>query len=278
MEARKLLRLWTMYARLDLIWVTRDLKMFLLWMLTDAMMGIAMITSIWLLSIRFTGIGIWNHAQIVFLLGYAAVAGGIIDVGFNYNVSHISRRLGRGQFDHTLIQPQPVWMGLMTEGFAPFSASLMLLPGLAMMAWAGRQLGLGLHLSWLTKLFVSLISSAAVMLAFQFIWGSLAFWAPRSAEEISSSTSRLMNQLKPYPLDGLSGIMGVGLLTILPVGFVAWYPCRLLLGLENAPGKQLLTPFAALLLTLLATWIFRQGRKHYVRIGSQRYSELGHRG
>ncbi len=275
---RRLLRLYALYARLDLIFVTRDMKLFLLWMLTDAVMGIAMITSIWLLSIRFTGIGIWSHAQIVFLLGYSAVVGALIDVGFNYNVSHISRRLGRGQFDHSLIQPQPIWMGLLTEGFAPFSASLMLLPGMAMMAWAGRQLSMGLHPLWLLKLLFSLLCSAVVMLAFQFIWGSLAFWAPRSAEEISSSTARLMNELKPYPLDGLSGLMAGGLLTVLPVGFVAWYPCRLLLGLENAPAKQLLTPLAALLLTLFATFVFQQGRKHYARVGSQRYSELGHRG
>ena len=275
---RRLLRLYALYARLDLIFVTRDMKLFLLWMVTDAVMGIAMITSIWLLSIRFTGIGIWSHAQIVFLLGYSAVVGALIDVGFNYNVSHISRRLGRGQFDHSLIQPQPIWMGLLTEGFAPFSASLMLLPGVAMMAWAGRQLSLSLHPLWLLKLLFSLLCSATVMLAFQFIWGSLAFWAPRSAEEISSSTARLMNELKPYPLDGLSGLMAGGLLTVLPVGFVAWYPCRLLLGLENAPAKQLLTPLAALLLTLFATFVFQQGRKHYARVGSQRYSELGHRG
>lgn len=277
-SGKRLLRLWALYARMDLIWVTRDFKMFLMWMITDAVMGIAMITSIWLLSIRFTGIGIWNHAQVVFLLGYAATVGAIIDVGFNYNVSHISRRLGRGQFDHSLIQPQPIWMGLLTEGFAPFSASLMLLPGITMMAWAGRQLSLNLHPLWLLELLVSLLSSAVVMLAFQFIWGSLAFWAPRSAEEISSSTARLMNELKSYPLDGLSGLMAGGLLTVLPVGFVAWYPCRLLLGLENAPANQLLTPLAALLLTLFALFVFQQGRRHYARVGSQRYSELGHRG
>ena len=274
----RLLRLYALYARMDLIFVTRDMKLFLLWMVTDAVMGIAMITSIWLLSVRFTGIGVWNHAQIVFLLGYASFVGAMIDVGFNYNVSHISRRLGRGQFDHSLIQPQPIWMGLLTEGFAPFSASLMLLPGSAMMLWAAQHLGIAFSVFWLLKLLVSLVASAAVMLAFQFIWGSLAFWAPRSAEEISSSTAVLMNRLKSYPLDGLSGLMATGLLTVLPVGFLAWYPCRFLLGLEINGWKQLLTPLAALLLTLLAGFIFQQGRQHYGRVGSQSYSERGHRG
>ena len=46
---------------------------------------------------------------------------------FGYNVLTISRRLGRGQLDHTLVQPQPIWLSLLTEGFMPFSGSPVLL-------------------------------------------------------------------------------------------------------------------------------------------------------
>ena len=277
-NGRRLLRLWAMYARMDLIWLTRDLKMCVMWMLTDSVMSVAAITSIWLLSERFGGIGIWSRAQIVFLLGYATTVGALIGLGFGYNVAFISRRLGRGQFDHTLIQPQPIWMSLLTEGFAPFSASLMLLPGIGLMAWAARMLSLPITAGWLLQLLMGIVASASVVLAFQFLWGSLAFWAPRSAEEISSSTSRLIEQLKTYPLDGLGGLLTGGLLTVLPVGFVAWYPCRSLLGLQAGTGRYLLTPFAALVLSGLAAFVFQKGRDHYGRVGSQRYSDRGHRG
>ena len=275
---RRIGRLWAMYARLDLIWITRDLKMFLMWMVADSILSVATITGIWLLSERFGGIGIWNRAQIVFLLGYAATVGALIDMFFGFNVAYISRRLGRGQFDHTLIQPQPVWMALLTDGFAPFSASAMLFPGIGLMAWAGHRLGLHVSPLWLLGLGLSVFASGVVVLSFQFMWGSIAFWAPRSAEEISSSTARLMSQLRVYPLDGLSGILAGSLLTVLPVGFVAWYPCRVLLGLEHAPLAPFVMPVAALLLALLAAWVFGQGRQHYGRVGSQRYSDRGHRG
>ena len=53
-------------------------------------------------------------------LATAMLATSLSDMFFGYNVRFISRRLGRGQFDHTLIQPQPVWMALLTEGFNPF--------------------------------------------------------------------------------------------------------------------------------------------------------------
>ena len=247
-------------------------------MVADSVLSVAQITGMWLLSERFGGIGVWNRTQIVFLLGYAATVGALIDMFFGFNVAYISRRLGRGQFDHTLIQPQPVWMALLTDGFAPFSASIMLFPGIGLMAWSASKLGLQISPLWLLGLAGSVLASITVVLAFQFLWGSLAFWAPRSAEEISSSTNRLMSHLRVYPLDGLSGILAGSLLTVLPVGFVAWYPCRALLGLEHAPLSLFLTPIASLLLALAAAFVFQQGRRHYGRVGSQRYSDRGHRG
>ena len=71
---------------------------------------------------------------------------------------------------------------------------------------------------------LDLVASVAVVLAFEYAWGSLAFWAPRAAEEINSSTWRLITQLVAFPLDGLSGLALASLLTVVPVGLVAWYP------------------------------------------------------
>ena len=278
---RRLLHLWALYARMDLIWIARDLKMCLLWILSDSILGIATVTGIWLLSERFSGIGVWTRPQIIFLLGYATTVGSLIDMFFNYNVAFVSRRLGRGQFDHTLIQPQPLWLSLLTEGFAPFSGGILLLPGLCLLVWSAHTLSLTISPLWLLLLGLYLFCSLTIVLAFQFLWGSLAFWAPRSAEEISTSTANLINSLKSYPLDGLASLhtlLAGSLLTVLPVGFVAWYPCRILLGLYKESTYPWLPPFAALALAMLATLVFRQGLEHYLRVGSQRYSDRGHRG
>jgi ABC-2 type transport system permease protein len=274
---RRLFRLWGLYARMDILWVTRDLKLFMMWYFSDGIFMVAAVTGMLLLAERFAGIGIWNKYQVIFMLGYATTVSGLVEMFFGYNVSFISRRLGRGQLDHTLIQPQPIWMTLLTEGFAPFSGSASLLPGAAMMLWAERRLALQTGPGWVAAVLLSLLASAAILLAFQYLWGSLAFWAPRSAEEINSSTMRLMNQLKSFPLDGLGAGLSGGLLTVLPVGFIAWYPCRALLGVESTPSGLWRMPLAAVLFWLLAAGAFRRGLRHYGRTGSQRYSGFGHR-
>lgn len=272
---RQIFRLWGLYARMDLIWMTRSLQYFLICFFSDAIVAVAGITGVLLLAERFQGLGPWSKPQVVFMLGYAVAVTGLTETFFNYNILYISRRIGRGQMDHVLIQPQPIWMVLLTEGFMPISGSSTFCSGLALMGWAAWRLGLPITPVWLGNAFLHLLVSSMVMLSFSFIWGSLAFWAPRAAEEISTSALDLLNSLKAFPLDGLGSAATWGLLTLVPAGFIAWMPCRSLLGLPSADER--ITFFAALIFGLLALLLFSMGLKHYGRTGSQRYLPYGHR-
>jgi ABC-2 type transport system permease protein len=166
---------------------------------------------------------------------------------------------------------------LLTEGFAPVTGSGMVVPGLGLLIWTTRQLDLVVPPTWYVLLAVDLVASIAVVLAFEYIVGSLAFWAPRAAEEINTSSWRLITQLAPFPLDGLSAWALGSLLTVVPVGLVAWYPARVLLGIGTTAWESALLPLVALILSTLALWIFTRGLRHYGRTGSTRYLASGHR-
>ncbi len=280
MVARTLMRLFRLlklYARMDILAVTGNPKIFLGWALSDAVLNVGSITGMLLLAERFSGIGIWSKFQIYFLLGYAALVEGLVNTFFGYNVAFISRRLGRGQFDHTLIQPQPIWMSLLTEGFSPVYGLPTLIPGLVLLTVALPRLPIAPSAGWFLHLLFYLAASVTVLMAFQFGWGSLAFWQPRAAEEINSSTSPLMLQLKGFPLERVGSALHFAMLTALPVGFLSWVPCRALLGLDRSLATAWSTPLAALLFATLATAIFLRGKAHYARTGAQRYNDFGHR-
>lgn len=274
---KRIFRLWRVYGYIDFMMLTRDLKTFLVWVISDTILNIAGVTGMVLLAAKFDGIGFWSLWQVLFLLGYAMTVSGIMDLFFASNISYISRRIGRGQLDHILAQPQPLWMSLLTEGFIPFSGGAIMLPGIALLLWAIAKVGVAITAGWLFFLILNLLSSVLVILAFSFLWGSLAFWSPRAAEEISSSTHALLNQLRVYPLDRMNRTLTGSLMTILPVGFVAWYPCRALLGMDHTAWGYWGTLCAGLLFSIPAVWIFRRGLKHYERTGSQRYLNHGHR-
>src|SRR5712692_2273483 len=175
-SCKRLLSLWRLYATMDLLFLARGPQVALTYYLSDFVVGLPAVTATFLLAERFDGIGPRTKPQMLFLLGYALLVRGLINLFFSYNLAFISRRIGRGQLDHVLIQPQPLWMVLLTEGFAPVTGSGMFVPGLGLLLWAGQQLDLAVPPSWYVLLMADLVASIAVVLAFEYIVGSLAFW------------------------------------------------------------------------------------------------------
>jgi ABC-2 type transport system permease protein len=275
--ARRLARRWRLYFAMDLLSLARGPGLALSYYAADLLIGVAAVTATFLLAARFDGLGPWTRDQVLFMLGYALAVRGLVSSLFNYNVFTISRRIGRGQLDHLLVQPQPLWMALLTEGLAPVTGSGMLVPGLGLLGWSLSRSELSATPLWLALLGLDLCASVVVVFSFNYLWGSLAFWAPRATEEISSSTTDLMTQLSPFPLDGLGGPLLGALLSVVPVGLVAWLPCRVLLGADASPVGVLGLPVAAVLLGLSAMVAFRAGLRHYGRTGSTRYLDRGHR-
>ncbi|MGH2899612.1 MAG: ABC-2 family transporter protein, partial [Solirubrobacteraceae bacterium] len=209
---RHLLALWGLYARMDVLWIGRSLKTSVAWYFGDLLLGLSGVTWSFLLAQRFGGIGVWSPHQIVFMLGLALVVRGSVELGFGLNVAFPSRRIGRGQLDHMLLMPQPLWMTIASDGFCPASGSGQLLAGSAVIVWALHALALPVGPAWLALLVLHVVSAAVIMLSFAYLWASLAFLAPRAAEEINSSTMRLLEQLKPFPLDGVGFGLTLGLL------------------------------------------------------------------
>lgn len=266
-------RLFALYARMDLLWIARAKSSAITFYLSEWVLGLGVVAATWLLAERFDGIGPWSRPQVIFLLGYSLLVRGTVEMVFGWNVAHISRRIGRGQLDHMLLQPVPLWALLLTEGFSPLSGSGLLISGGVLVGLSGQGIGAfgpGLFaLNW--------AASVAIVVAFSYAWGSVAFWAPRAAEEINSSTMDLVDQLRAFPLDGLGpGMLGV-LLSIVPVGLVAWWPSRSLLLLGDSAWPVWTTPAAAGMISAAAALVFRRGMRHYRATGSIRYLSLGHR-
>lgn len=273
MRVRLLLRVLAAQARMNALLFLKSPALIATWMVSDLVLDAGAIAAAFLIAARFDGIAGWTRTEVVFLLAYATVVVGLRMSLFGYNVADVSRRVGRGQLDHTLVKPMPLWAGLLTEGFSPLEGSVRVLPATALLAWSAHRL----HFGWTRLLAIAacVLASTAAHVAFGYLVGALAFWAPRGAEEISSSWNGLVWTLKGFPLDP-AGTVVRGLLTVaLPVGLVAWLPARSIVRGE-ASGIAWSLALAALLVALAAL-AFGKGVRRYERVGSQRYSAWGHR-
>jgi len=278
-KVKTLFRLFRTYGKMDLMWFLRDTKYCLLQIVTDLVTTGAAMAGVFVLAQRFGGIGGMTQDQLLFMLGYAMLGDGLFSLFFiGYNAGQISRTIGRGQMDHCMIQPVPLWMQLITGGFSPVSGSGILLCGICLTAYAAGRLTLVITFGWVLVLILSLLASVAIFLACVFLISCIAFWAPVAAEESASLVHGMFSSLKRYPLGG----MGIGwqavFCSLVPVGLAGWFPSLWLINSGSpAPFFPYLTFVVASVLGLLAVRLFRKGMKHYATCGSPRYSGFGHR-
>ena len=273
-KIRTLLRLYRVYARMDVLWFLRDTRYCLLQMAADVVSAAACVSGVFLLASRFDGLGGMSRAEVLFLLGYATIVDGLYMLLFaSYNIGQISRIIGRGQLDHCVLQPVPIWIQLLSSGFAPVSGSSMLLCGAALTAYAAHAGGLCVNVPLLA---LCSLCSCAIIISVVCLISCLAFYAPAAAEEIASDARGLFGEMKGYPLGGLAPAFQAVLCTALPIGLTGWLPAQALLGRAGASAYLLLFAASAILL-FLTQCVFRKGMNYYAINGCSRYSGFGHR-
>lgn len=275
---RSIFRLYKLYAVMDLKWLIQDWTNTIIILVSESLQTVSSLAGVLLLAIRFGGVGGMTADEVLFLLGFYELAHGVAWVMFgNYNIAHISRRLGRGQVDHMLIQPRPLWMQMLTEGFMPFSGSFGLILGVVLTAIAVSRLQLTLTPLWFLLLLYYILMHVVLRLSQSALYGSLAFWYPVACEEISSTILDMNTQVARFPLVGLPNWLMTIFHTVLPIGLMAYLPALALLR-DLGIHIEITLPFVvAGVFVTAAVIMFQKGLKHYEQYSCQRYKDMGHR-
>ena len=276
---KKFLGLYAVYARMDLDFLTRDPKIALMAIASDLFTNIAGVSAIFLLAWRFNGVGGMSRWDVLFMLGFVTCVTGLYQLFFtNCNAGHISRRIGRGQVDHMMIQPLPIAVQLATEGFIPFTGCQNLIFGTGIVVWALRGLGKAVQPLWFLGFAGYLIVSVSVIVGLSYLFSTFAFRWQVAFEEISTTViDDLTGVLCNFPLSGMPLAVQWFLITIVPAGLLGWFPACALLG-KTPLGLSVLYPLiAAVIIWALAVFAFKRGLMYYVKFGSNRYHAGGHR-
>lgn len=258
--------------------LSRDARTGLIYILSDWVSAISSVMGIELLAVRFEGIGALSADEVLWMLGFFTLADGFTNMMLgNCNWLWISRVVGRGQVDHMLIQPVPLWMQILTGGFLPFTGSSCFLTGVALTAIATARLGLAVTPGWLLLLMIYVLARMAVAVGASYLAGTAAFYRPVACEELSTVVLDALNAAGKYPLAALPVWVQAIFLTALPVGMMAWLPSLLLLGRIDAPAAYVWPVAMGAALLSASGLLFRKGLKHYARNGCPRYKAMGFR-
>jgi len=275
MTIGRIVKLLRISAKIDLVWLLRDTKYAVAVIIADVISNISMAAGVFLIAVRFDGIGGMTSDEVLFMMAYSTLITGIFQVFGAGNNIHISRIIGRGQLEHHFIQPLPLPVQLCTQGFMPFTASANLFVGVALMVTAVRRMSLAITPFWLVQLVVYLLTSLSILITRSYMASSLTFYAPVACEEISTTVIDDPWLLSTFPLSGMPRFIQIPLITILPEGLLAWFPALVLLG--KPPFAPYYPMLYALLTACLAAYLFRRGFLYYLQKGSNRYVPYGFR-
>ena len=275
---RQIFRLYAASAKLDWQLLSRDVRTGLIYIFSDWISAVSSVLGIALLAVRFEGIGQLNADEILWMLGFFTLADGFTTMMLgSCNWLWISRVVGRGQVDHMLIQPVPLWMQILTGGFLPFTGSSCFVTGVALTAVATARLGIAVTPGWLLLLALYTLCRMAVATGCSYLAGTAAFYRPAACEELSTVVLDAMNAAGKYPLAALPVWMQALFLTALPVGLLAYLPSLLMLGKLDAPAAYVWPVAMAAALLSASGMLFGKGLKHYARHGCPRYKSMGFR-
>lgn len=281
MEVKKAIKrtisLFAISAKLDLVWLLRDTKFALAAILADAISNISVVSSVYLIAFRFGGIGGMSVDEVLFMMAYSTIVTGIFILFGSGNNIHISRIIGRGQLEHSFMQPLTLRAQLLTSGFSPFTGSSNFIIGCALLLISIYKLHFRITIWWILLLVIYILSTMVIIIARSYLVSSAAFYAPVAAEEISSTAIDGTWQLSTFPLSGMPYFIQLPLLTILPEGLMAWFPSLCLLGKTPMNFSEYYPLIYALIIALAANYIFRRGLNYYVKKGSNRYTPRGFR-
>ncbi len=246
----------------------------LVWMIGELVLAISSIVPSLAMAFALGHIGEWTQGDLVFLVGFVLTARGLAQVIGGGNILMISRKIGRGQLDHNLLQPLPLWKSLIVEGFGSLDLIVSQLLGVGCLCWGLTYVAQG-SAAWWLALLANILSAAVLIICTQYLWGTLAFYAPQSAEEINTITDSAIGQLSILPLTDMMPFAKLVLSSVLPAGMIGAVPVFQLL---HAHGWALYaTPLFAFIFAAITLLTFRQGLVHYGKYSISRYSSFGHR-
>lgn len=274
---KRLFRLWGLYARLDWAYTTQDAFTAIVTVVCELTWGMASLVGTALLAVRFGGVGSLSTADVLVMLSFHLFSSGVEVMFFGgNNISLISRRVGRAQVDHMLIQPLPLWVQLITEGFMPVSGCQQAVCGFLALCLFVPRSGVAVTAGWVLLLLLLALCRIAIRLAISYLAGSAAFYNPVGCEELSDIVLSLCGTVSDYPLSGMPRLVVGVLLTVLPLGVLTYLPGLLLLGRLDAIWAAWPVLLSVALVSA-AQHLFRKGLKHYVKVGCARYKSMGHR-
>ncbi|MCK6255764.1 ABC-2 family transporter protein [Fictibacillus sp. KIGAM418] len=206
----------------------------------------------------------WSKDEMVFIYGFFLVPFAVFGAFFNI-WDFTDRYIVKGEMDRILTRPIHSLFQIILERME-LESLFGGVTGLAIMYYAGNNLGLSLH--WYDPfIFLVLVAGGALVYAGIFVTlASIGFWSD-SRTDIMPMMYNIGNYGR-YPVDIYNRIIRYVLTWILPFAFVGVYPAAYFLGREEWYHYAFITPLIGVIFFAISVFLWNIGVTKYRGAGN----------
>ncbi|GAC1419375.1 MAG: ABC transporter permease [Candidatus Velthaea sp.] len=269
MIARRLLRVYRMYWRINILTTLEYRENFIMWFLFTFVYHGTAIAALWVVLHSFPSMNGWSFRDMAFLYALWMVSHALNNTFFSA-VGDIPEHIRDGEFDRLLVRPLDTLFQTITTPGQIFPDEIALaLTYFAVATWYS-----GVHVGLLFVVFVPLIviGGALIDLAINLAISSAAFWFVR-VDAMRWIVLQLEQEFTRYPISIYSRGVRLVLAFVIPFSFMNYFPATFFLQKTEA-GLGL--PAAVGLLTPLIGVVFLGASYAFWRFGLNRYQGVGH--
>ncbi|GAX90439.1 ABC transporter permease [Effusibacillus lacus] len=244
----------------------------------DFLMGIlgvfvlngATLGTTWVLLQRFENLNGWTFWEIVFLYNLWLLGHSFRAIFFR-QITFLDDYIVQGTFDGFLTRPASPLLQFLGREVHYMGVGDLILSS-TMLTLAYQNLGLDWSPAVWGWFALIVPASTAVEVSLILMMSAIAFKTSRSRAIVNAATQFSFNLVQQYPLDMFNRGVKAIVTFILPFAFMNYYPSLLLLGKWDKAGDSPIlaysSPLVAVILSLLALWMWRWGIRQYQSTGS----------
>jgi ABC-2 type transport system permease protein len=211
----------------------------------------------------------WSLPEVALLYGLSGVCFAVAEI-FAAALDNFQVHIVQGTFDRILVRPRGALFQVLSEDFALRRVGRVAQAALILVL-AVRLLDLEFALDKAIVLAFSLVSGTVIYFAIFVLGATFCFWTVQ-AKEATHVFTYGGDGLASWPLDIYRGSVRRFFTFVVPLAFVNYEPALYLLGRPDPLGlpevARVLSPVAALIMSGLAHYAWRQGVRHHQSTGS----------
>lgn len=218
---------------------------------------------------RFTQIGGWSPAEILFFFGMMQMTFAITEI-IGRGIAAFSALIRDGDFDTMLLRPRSLLMQVMCSRIDA-RRSITVLVGVLSIAVASNSLGIVWTAGKVTLLALSTVGTVLLLLGLFLVEATMCFFSVQGIEVVNVLTYGGRTACE-YPVDIYPAPIRLLFTYVAPFALCMHYPVSVILShpMMNAPTwVAYLSPAAGAVLFMLMALVWRYvGVKHYASTGS----------